>query len=172
MKIVVMSGSPRVDGNTAAMVEAFVRGAKDAGHQVETVVVGTMKINGCRSCGYCRGAGKGACVQQDDMQKVYPIVKDAEMIVFASPVYYFTMSAQLQAAIQRFYCWGQHPTMKKGVLLLSSYSPNVYDGAKGEYAGILRYFGAVDCGVVTSDNSTNKTEAKLNECYELGRHVK
>ena len=80
--------------------------------------------------------------------------------------------AQLQAAIQRFYCWGQHPTMKKGVLLLSSYSPDVYAGATGEYAGILNYFGASDCGIVTSDNSTNKTEAKLNECYELGRRVK
>lgn len=168
----IMNGSPRANGNTTAMVEAFARGAKEAGHAVETVCVGTMKINGCRSCGWCRGAGKGVCVQQDDMQKVYPVIKDAEMIVFVSPIYYFTMSAQIQAAIQRFYVWGQHPTMKKGCLLLSSYSPNVYDGAVGEYRGILRYFGAADCGIVTSDNTTNKTEAKLNECYDLGESVK
>jgi len=171
MKIVILNGSPRAQGNTAAMVEAFARGAKEAGHEVEVVNVATMKIAGCRSCGWCRGAGAGACVQKDDMQAVYPIIKDAEMIVFASPVYYFTMSAQLQSAIQRFYCWGKHPTMTKGALLLSSYSPNVYDGAVGEYHGILRYFGAADCGIVTSDNTTNKTEAKLAECFDLGRSI-
>ena len=172
MKVVVLSGSPRVDGNTAAMVEAFVKGAREAGHDVTVVPVGTMQISGCRSCGWCRGAGNGACVQQDDMQKIYPVVKDAEAIVFASPVYYFTMSAQIQSALQRFYVWGKHPTMKKGVLLLSSYSPNVYEGCVGQYHGILRFFGAADCGIVTSDNTTNKTEAKLNECYELGKGLK
>ena len=169
MKIVVLNGSPNVNGNTSAMADAFAKGAKEAGHDVSVISVGTMQINGCRSCGWCRGAGSGKCVQQDDMQKVYPQIADAEMFVFASPIYYFTMSAQLLAAVQRFYVWGKHPTMKKCAMLLSSYSPNVYDGALGQYRGMLRWFGAADCGVVTSDNTTNKTPAKLEECYALGK---
>lgn len=169
MKIVVLNGSPHANGNTAAMVEAFVKGAAEAGHAVSVIPVGMMQINGCQGCGWCRGAGSGKCIQQDDMQKVYPQIADAEMFVFASPVYYFTMSAQIQAAIHRFYVWGKHPTMKKCAMLLSSYSPNVYDGALGQYRGMLRWFGAEDCGIVTSDNTTNKTPAKLEECYALGK---
>jgi len=59
MKIVILNGTPRAQGNTAAMVEAFARGAKEAGRVVEVVNVATMKIAGCRSCGWCRGAGAG-----------------------------------------------------------------------------------------------------------------
>ena len=69
MKITILNGSPRKQ-NTAAMVEAFAEGAKAAGHEVETLQVGKLKIGGCLACEYCHGKGEGKCVQKDDMEKV------------------------------------------------------------------------------------------------------
>ena len=95
MKITVLNGSPRKQ-NTTAMAEAFAEGARAAGHEVEVLQVGKMKINGCLACEYCHGKGAGQCVQKDDMEKVMPAYKDCDMIVFASPIYYFDMTAQLR----------------------------------------------------------------------------
>ena len=106
MKIAILNGSPKI-GNTAAMVNAFAEGAKEAGHEVEILHVGKMKINGCLACEYCHGKGEGKCVQKDDMEQVMPAYKDADMVVYASPIYYFGMTAQLSAAIQRVYAIGQ-----------------------------------------------------------------
>ena len=74
MKIVVLNGSPRVNGNTAAMTKAFAEGAAEAGHEVEIVPVAKLKIAGCLGCEYCHTKGGGKCVQKDDMQKLYPSV--------------------------------------------------------------------------------------------------
>ena len=99
MKIAVLNGSPK-KGSTAAMVDAFVQGAQEAGHEVEVLHVGKMKIAGCLGCEYCHGKGEGKCIQQDDMAKVMPAYLSADMIVYASPVYYFDVTAQLSAAMQ------------------------------------------------------------------------
>lgn len=168
MKILILNGSPTKDGNTAALVKAFKEGAESKGHEITVLDVAHKKVNGCMSCGYCHGAGNGKCVQQDDMQQIYPYLMDAEMIVFASPVYYFTMSAQLEAVIQRFYAINHPPKAKYSALLLSSYSPNVYTGAIGQYKDMIAYMGMEDKGIVTADNSTNKTPAKLAEAQNLG----
>ena len=168
MKILILNGSPTKDGNTVALVKAFKEGAESKGHEITVLDVAHKKVNGCMSCGYCHGAGNGKCVQQDDMQQIYPYLMDAEMIVFASPVYYFTMSAQLEAVIQRFYAINHPPKAKYSALLLSSYSPNVYTGAIGQYKDMIAYMGMEDKGIVTADNSTNKTPAKLAEAQNLG----
>ena len=168
MKILVLNGSPTRDGNTVALVNAFKEGAESKGHEVTVLDVAHKKVNGCMSCNYCHGAGNGKCAQQDDMQEVYPYLMEAEMIVFASPIYYFTMSAQLEAVIQRFYAINHPPKAKYTALLLSSYSPNVYTGAIAQYKDMIGYMGMTDKGIVTADNSTNKTPAKLAEAKELG----
>ena len=120
------------------------------------------------ACEYCHGAGNGKCVQKDDMQEIYPYLKDADMITFASPIYYFTMSAQLEAVIHRFYAINQPPKAKYAALLLSSYSPGVYTAAVAQYKDMIGYMGMTDKGIVTADNSTNKTPAKLAEAKKLG----
>lgn len=84
MNIVVLSGSPRKGANTDTMVEAFAETAREAGHTVEVVRVASKKIAGCLGCRYCF-AHKGACVQKDDMADVIESLKDADMVVFASP---------------------------------------------------------------------------------------
>ena len=103
MKILVLNGSPRPNGNTAAMVDAFVEGAKENGHEIIVVPVCRKKIAGCLACEYCHTKGEGRCIQQDDMQEVYPVLSEAEMIVLASPVYYHSLTGQLQCAINRIY---------------------------------------------------------------------
>lgn len=168
MKILVLNGSPTRDGNTVALVNAFKEGAESKGHEVTVLDVAHKKVNGCLSCNYCHNQGNGKCVQQDDMQQIYPLIQEADMITFASPIYYFTMSAQLEAVIQRFYAINHPAKAKYTALLLSSYSPNVYTGAVGQYKDMIAYMGMTDKGIVTADNSTNKTPAKLAEAKELG----
>ncbi len=92
MRILVLNGSYRAEGGTAAMVEAFCTGAREACHQVDVVNVARLDIHGCRGCEYCHNAGGDACMQHDDMDEVYPLWDAADMIVVASPVYYDTNS--------------------------------------------------------------------------------
>lgn len=92
MNILVLNGSPRVNGSTAAMVQAFAEGAREAGHEVAVIPVGRKKIAGCLGCEYCHTKGNGRCIQKDDEQEVYAALENAEMLVLASPVYYYTLS--------------------------------------------------------------------------------
>ena len=167
MNILILQGSPRANGNTAWMAEEYRKAAEAAGHMVTLVDVAHKKIAGCMACEYCHGKGNGACVQKDDMQELYPFLAEAEVLVLASPIYYFTMSAQIQAPIQRIYCMNKPGKLKKMALLASSYSPNVYDGAIGEYRGILNYWGVEDTGVVTSKNDEQKTDATRAKILQI-----
>ena len=168
MRIAVLNGSPRKE-NTSAMVQAFREGAEAAGHEVEEYQVGRMKIAGCLACEYCHTKGNGSCIQKDDLEKILPAYKEADMIVFASPIYYFTMTAQIEAAIQRVYCIGQPLKAKKAALLLSSGSPGVYDSAEAQFKGYCAYTGIEAAGVLTANGDENKSEAKLNEIREFAK---
>ena len=101
------------------------------------------------------------------MQELYPLLAEAEVFVLAAPIYYFTMSAQIQAPIQRIYNMNKPPKVKKMAMLLSSYSPNVYDGAIGEYHGIQRYWGVEDAGIVTAKVDEQKTDATRAKILDL-----
>ena len=103
MKILVLNGSPHADGATSFMVNAFIEGASEAGNEVGSINVAHKKIGGCMACEYCHEKEKEVCCQKDDMQAIYPEILSADMIVFASPIYYFTLSAQLQSVIHRTY---------------------------------------------------------------------
>ena len=122
-----------------------------------------MKLNGCLACEYCHGKGEGTCIQKDDMAKVMPAYREADMIVYASPIYYFNMTAQLFAAIQRVYAIGKPAKAARAALLLSSASPNPYEGAIATYKGMLAYTGIEDAGIITAAGEENGSEAKLAE---------
>ena len=162
MKIAIFNGSPRKE-NTTAMVKAFIEGAAAAGHEAEELQVGKMKIAGCLACEYCHTKGNGTCIQKDDLEKIIPAYTEADMIVFASPVYYFTMTAQMEAAIQRVYCIGKPLKAKKAALLLSSGSPGVYDGAIAQFKAYMSYAGIEVAGIITANGAENKSAAKLAE---------
>lgn len=161
MKIAVFNGSPRNE-NTAAMIDAFRQGAQTAGHEVEVYHVGKMKINGCLACEYCHGKGEGKCIQKDDLEKIMPAYLECDMIVYASPIYYFAPTAQIEAAWQRVYCIDKPAKAAKAALLLSSGS-GAYDAAIAQFKAFTAYTGIENAGVFTATGTENKSEAKLAE---------
>ena len=100
--ILVILGGGRPNGNTAQLAEAFARGAREAGHRVETVSLLKTEVRGCLGCNACRW-GK-PCVQRDGFGELVPKIEAADLLVFASPLYFWTFSAKLKALIERFYC--------------------------------------------------------------------
>lgn len=102
-KIVVLNGSPRRNGNTSALVRAFTEGAESAGHIVTAFFLNDMDIHGCRGCFGGHSSRPCPCVQNDDMDRIYPAVRDCDVLVLASPLYYWNMSGQLRTAVDRLF---------------------------------------------------------------------
>lgn len=173
MNILVLNGSPRANGNTAAMVRAFAEGAREGGHRVTVVDVCKKNIAGCLACEYCRTKGGGKCIQQDDMQEVYPVLEEAEMLVLASPIYYHSFTGQLQCAINRIYALDKPKNLKKAALILSSGSDDVYNGAIYEYQNsFLDYLNLEDMGIYAAHGKQNRSEEKLKELRKFGQSLK
>lgn len=114
MKIIlVVRGGGRPRGNTAQLVEAFMRGAEDAGYAVELADLNKLMVGGCLGCNACR-YGK-PCVQKDDFNALADKVRAADLVAFASPLYFWTLSSKLKAFIERFYCLAEEdPNPPKG----------------------------------------------------------
>lgn len=172
MNILVLNGSPRPAGNTKQMAEAFREGAVHAGHQVNVVDVCRKNIGGCLACEYCHTKGRGICVQKDDMQEIYILLKSADMLVIASPIYYHGISGQLKCVIDRFYS-AAYPTkpdrLKKAAMILSSGAPDMYEGALFSFKGdFLDYLGLENMGVFTSHGMENGSKQKQKELYDFG----
>lgn len=102
-KIVILNGSPRETGNTAALVRAFAQGAESAGHTVTTFFLDGMDIHGCKGCFGGHSGRECPCVQKDDMAQIYPAVKACDVVVLASPLYYWGLSGQLKTAFDRLF---------------------------------------------------------------------
>lgn len=175
MKILVLNGSPRNNGNTAKLVGAFRRGASETGHEVNVIEVCSSDIHGCTGCEYCHGKGNGKCIQRDGMTEVYELLKDAEMLVLASPIYYHGFSGQLKCAIDRMYAVAypsKPPHLKKISLILSSGSPDVYEGAfysfKEDFLGFL---GLEDSGILTSAGDLSDSSHAVRRARELGATI-
>ena len=167
MKVLILNGSPRAKSNSVALAEAFAEGARSAGHDVETINVAKLKVTGCLACEYCHTVGAGKCVQKDDMQELYPKLAEADMILIASPIYYWGFSGQMESVITRFYAPGK-PAAKKYALLLSSGSPGVYDGPVAQYKSFVSYFGAENIGVKTFCGGSQLTAENLAEMKAFG----
>ena len=172
MKILVLNGSPRPKGNTAAMVNAFKTGAEKNGNEVVVMNIGTMNIKGCVACEYCHTKGAGACIQKDDMQNVYPEIASADVIIFASPVYYFGFSGQMETALSRFYCVVKPAKAKKFGLIISSGSPNVYAGIEAQFEGILAFWEGENIGVCTAAGEENGKESTFAKLMAFGKSIK
>ena len=176
MRILVLNGSPRPNGNTKGMVEAFREGAVSAGHHVDVMDVCRLKVNGCLACEYCHTKGHGECVQKDDMQQIYNLLNEAEMLVLASPIYYHGMSGQLKCVIDRFYSAAyptKPPHLKKAAMILSSGDDDMYDGALFSFQGdFLDYLGLENMGVFTALGAENGSSEKLAELRAFGESLR
>ena len=98
--VLVLASSARRHGNSDRLADEFIRGAREAGHQVEKIYLKDRKINGCLGCGACQRNG-GSCVQKDDMSDIYEKWLAADVVVLASPVYFYTWTSQMKAVLDR-----------------------------------------------------------------------
>ena len=105
MKVVAFVGSPRQDGNTARLVGEFARAAREAGHEVKVVDVYRSEIRGCVHCNACKESAESICAQEDDFTRLLPDLKEADCLVFGTPVYVGHVSGPLKCALDRFYCF-------------------------------------------------------------------
>lgn len=100
--ILVIQGGGRPNGNTAQLVEHFIKGAEEVGHQVEYISLLKNEVKGCLGCNACRY--EKPCVQRDSFNDMVPKIRNTDCIVFASPLYFWTISSRIKAFIERFYC--------------------------------------------------------------------
>ena len=169
-KILILSASPRKGGNSDILCDQFAKGAEEASHQVEKIRVQEKKIASCLACYGCRNTG--VCVQKDDMQEVYPLLDEAEMIVLASPIYHHGFTGQLQCAINRIYALDKPKNLKKAALIMSSGSDHVYSGAIYEYQNsFLLYLNLEDMGIYSAYDKQNNSPEKLKELKKFGKSL-
>ena len=110
-----ISGSPRRNGNSELLIREFIRGAEVNGHETELIILSELKISPCTSCGSCQKSGK--CVINDDMQLMYKKLLEADCIVFASPIYFCGVSAQLKSFIDRCQAlWSRKYILKEALV--------------------------------------------------------
>lgn len=105
-KLVIIESSPRREGNSILLAKRLAEGARESGAQIEEFALRGMKVGPCIACDSCRKSGATGCVLPDDMQRIYAAIRAAKALVFASPIYWFGLNAQLKALIDRFYAFG------------------------------------------------------------------
>ena len=110
MNILVLTGSPHKSGTSNTLAKEFIRGAEESGHSVEIYDCAKGNIHPCEGCDFC--GMNGDCIQKDDGNKVLNKLLKCDVVVFATPVYYFGMSAQLKMMIDRFYARNGAITVK------------------------------------------------------------
>lgn len=139
MNILVVTGSPRKDGNTEIMVDVFAESAKAAGHQVTVRKLSNLKVSPCNACHYCF-THDGVCVQRDDMNGILDDLNQADLLVLASPIYWFDVSAQTKCFIDRMYAFAKKGFHIKSIaMLLDSGADNVYAAAEAQLMAISSY---------------------------------
>ena len=174
MNVIILNGSPSANGNSREFSKYIAKGAEENGHKVDVLNVGSMRINGCLACEGCHMQNSKGCVQNDDMQKVYPYLEEADVIIFSSAVHYWGFTGQLQSLITRLYALKgmKPPKAKKYGLVLSSGSSGVYDGIISQYNDIVNYFHAQSIGIKTVfGEEGQKTKETLDSMYEFGKSI-
>jgi len=176
MYITILNGSPRKNGNTQIMAEAFAKGAAKNGHEIAMIHLAGKQIAGCLGCQYCL-SHDGQCVQKDDMADILAVLDRTDLLVFASPIYWFDITGQLKCTIDRMYARGKigfH--FRKTALLLNAGDDHVFDAALAQYRATISYLKWEDQGVITIGNMTQKgsmqDHPQLNDVYELGKSIK
>lgn len=189
-EILIIQGGGRPKGNTAQLIDHFRKGAEAAGHTVEKISLLENTVNGCLGCNACR-YGK-PCIQKDSFHNIVPKIKSADCIVFASPLYFWTISAKLKAFIERFYCiaeedpnpplgrYEKYP-VKDCALLMTSADDFfwTFEQAASYYQfTLIHYIGFHDkgmllaggCGDTNSKAQIDQT-THLREAYEFGKNL-
>ncbi|MBR2928756.1 MAG: flavodoxin family protein [Oscillospiraceae bacterium] len=175
-KVLILSGSPRKNGNSDLLCDEFMKGAIEAGHQVEKIRVADKNIGYCRACYGCKGTG--VCVIKDDMTEVLQKMIDADVLVLASPVYFYSIDAQLKTVIDRSVARWLEVKDKELYYIMTA-----ADGEKASMETTLACFrgyadcveGAKEMGVIYGTGVYGAGEVKdtkaMQEAYEMGNGI-
>lgn len=179
-KIVILNGSPRKGGNTAALVKAFREGAEWAGNTVTEFLLDRMQIQGCKGCFGGHSSLECPCVQKDDMTQVYPAVKAADVVVLASPLYYWTISGQLKTALDRLFALEEgdgnllRGNGKSSALLMAAEGCG-FEDAVTYYDHLLEHLRWKNLGHVLAGGNMEagdiQGKPELQQAYDLGQSV-
>jgi len=178
MKILVIESSPHKHGSSNLLAESFIRGAQEAGHTVDVFDAGHAKLSPCLGCDRCRT--DGPCVQKDDMAAARAGILAADMVVFVTPLYYFSMSAQLKTLIDRFYAFNGELGSKhlKTALIAASWDAQDWTMSclQTQYQTLCRYLGFEDQGMLlgTGCGTVEMTKNSLfpQKAYDFGIRIK
>ena len=179
MKILILNGSPRLNGNTSFAVKTIADGiSENTQHDVETINVTRLKVGGCVACGACAKNG-GDCVMKDDTKSVIDKIYASDAVIFASPVYYFGISAQLKAVLDKFHSRSglfKKQSKKLGFIAIGADEItdkqyeliNDHFGCVCKYLGWEKVFGFSYSAEEPDDLRKSKTAAaELSEAWEL-----
>jgi multimeric flavodoxin WrbA len=156
--IVILNGSPRLNGNTSWLLNQLTDAVtKSSAHTLQVLRLHEYQIKPCQACDWCMKEYPLSCIQQDDMNALYPLLLDADTIVFASPIYWFHYSAQLKLAIDRLYALhvaGGHALQGKQFAAIFVYgdddeAASGVRNAIGSYKALVSYFDGIDLGVAS-----------------------
>lgn len=178
MKIILLEGSPNKNGSSNLLADCFRQGAEEAGHSVEIVDVAHANIHpctGCIRCGY-----EGPCVQKDDVEAIRRKILDADMLVFVTPLYYYGMSAQMKAMIDRFCAFNssiQRKHMRSALLAVAWNSDDqTFEALEAHYKTLVRYLNLTDMGMVLGYGcgtpSMTQHSRYPQQAYSLGDRLK
>ena len=166
-KIIVLNGSARKNGSTAKLVEAFVNGAQSAGNQVKVCYLDGMEIHSCKGCLRAGKDSKSPCSQKDDMDQIYAEFEDADVVVFASPLYFLTITGTLKTAADRLYaeleCLGYSRFPKKSVLLMTA--------GGGDYSQAVTWYRTYERNLGWKNLGEVLGAGKTKEAYSLGASI-
>lgn len=179
-KIVVLNGSPRKNGNTSALVREFTKGAESVGNTVTEFFLNGMDIHGCLGCFGGHSSRECPCVQKDDMSRIYPAVKDGDVVVLATPLYYWNMSGQLRTAVDRLFALEEGDGNflrgnRKASALLMAAEGSGFEDVVLYYDHLMGHLRWENLGHVLAGGnmSVGDIEGKpeLKEAYELGKSI-
>lgn len=174
-KIAILIGSPRKNGNTEILANSFIEGVNQQKNSIEVISVAGSKVKSCTGCNYCYRDNQHRCVQKDDMHEIYQKLADADVIVIATPIYFYGVSSQLKCIIDRLHNPIRNSFKVKELVLLAVCADTtlaVFDSVKMMYHAILRYFSLRDAGIVTVSGVADKGDMignpALLEARKLG----
>ena len=167
-KILILNGSSRKNGYTSLLINAFREGTESNGNEVKEHFIHGMNINYCLGCDACMKTQNGCVQKNDEMKNIYEDLNDADVVVFASPIYFATFTAELKTVIDRMWGWfNQKPgfSPKKDLVLLMTARGDDYSMALDQYHVYTKYLGWNDLGTVLG-------RCKENEAKVLGESIK
>lgn len=177
MKVTIITGSAHRHGTTAKLAEAFQRGVEEAGHDVFRFDAAFKQVHPCIGCDVCRSTGTCA-FDADDMKELNPHLLEADAVVFVSPIYYFTLNAQIKAAIDRFYA-NDDALMdgKKAVLITAMADTDISaaSGANATFREMTKYLKWENAGVFNALGASvpdDLQESDLAAAHALGRDLR